>query len=150
RFAVAAPDRAPLFRPGRRVSIQAGTPPPHPLRFTGMTAAYAALAAVLLAQPVDPLEQAGWLWPGCPTSGCACRVPYCPHEGDVVFMTDAILVQSFTFWLAGTGHPQHMGLIVRRPDGSLAILESGGMRRYVTIRPICERLMEHRLHSKNS
>jgi hypothetical protein len=39
--------------------------------------------------------------------------------------TDRLLFWKVTFNLAGAGHPHHSGIVFRRPDGTLAVLESG-------------------------
>jgi hypothetical protein len=51
--------------------------------------------------------------------------PYLPREGDLIFYDDHSLVWTVLFAWAGTGPPLHMGIVVRRPDGSLGVLEAG-------------------------
>ncbi len=51
--------------------------------------------------------------------------PYLPREGDLVFYDDHNVTWTLLFAWAGTGPPLHMGIIVKRPDGSLAVLEAG-------------------------
>src|SRR5258708_3049322 len=53
------------------------------------------------------------------------KVPYVAQPGDIVLCTDRLLFWKLTFILAGAGHPHHSGIVFRRPDGSLAVLESG-------------------------
>ncbi len=52
-------------------------------------------------------------------------VRYTPCEGDLVFYDDRNRAWTALFALAGTGPPLHMGIIVRKPDGKLAVLEAG-------------------------
>ena len=51
--------------------------------------------------------------------------PYVPQPGDIVLSTDRLLFWKITFALALTGHPHHSGIVFRRPDGTLAVLEAG-------------------------
>jgi hypothetical protein len=51
--------------------------------------------------------------------------PYVPQEGDIVFFTESSLRWGIPFTLACSGHPYHSGIILRRPDGRIAILEAG-------------------------
>jgi hypothetical protein len=111
-----------------------------------------AISALCLAQPpaCSDGEIAGWLWPGCPSAGCCQVVPYVPHEGDVVLMTDVNLFLTLTYRTAsGYWHPRHSGLVVRRCDGSLSLLESGGQRPYVTLFPVGYRFAEHMTDTRN-
>jgi hypothetical protein len=50
---------------------------------------------------------------------------YTPREGDLIFFDDHSPAWSPLFAYAGTGPPLHMGIVVRRPDGTPAILEAG-------------------------
>lgn len=50
---------------------------------------------------------------------------YQPREGDLVFYDDHDAVWSALFAYAGTGSPLHMGIIFKKPDGKLAVLEAG-------------------------
>ena len=50
---------------------------------------------------------------------------YEPREGDLVFYDDHHPVWSVLFAYAGTGSPLHMGIVVKKPDGKLAVLEAG-------------------------
>jgi hypothetical protein len=52
-------------------------------------------------------------------------VPYDPQPGDIFMSADGSV-----FWLvmhnvAGTSHPTHSGILFRRPDGGMSILEGG-------------------------
>jgi hypothetical protein len=51
--------------------------------------------------------------------------PYLPREGDLVFYDDHSLVWNILFAWAGSGPPLHMGIVIRRPGGSLGVLEAG-------------------------
>jgi len=51
--------------------------------------------------------------------------PYVPREGDLVFYDDHSVVWTVLFAWAGSGPPLHMGIVIRRPDGSLGVLEAG-------------------------
>jgi hypothetical protein len=51
--------------------------------------------------------------------------PYVPREGDLIFYDDRSQVWTALFALAGTGPPLHMGIVVKQPDGTPAILEAG-------------------------
>jgi hypothetical protein len=106
---------------------------------------------ICLAQaPAAGAEPAGWLWPGCPGGACDRTEPYVPHEGDVVLITSVKLRMTLSYALARSGHPFHAGLIVRRCDGSLAILESGGDVRFTTLRPVLDRFVNHKLSHTGS
>jgi len=52
-------------------------------------------------------------------------VRYGPREGDLVFYDDKNLGWMVLFAYAGTGPPLHMGIVVKKTDGKLAILEAG-------------------------
>lgn len=65
-----------------------------------------------------------------PRSGFAATLPpvvtaYRPREGDLVFFDDHNPIWLKLFALAGTGPPLHMGIVVKKPDGTLAVLEAG-------------------------
>ncbi len=64
---------------------------------------------------VAPVPSVGWLG----------DVPYRPREGDLVFYDDRKAGWTALFALAGSGPPLHMGVVVRRSDGRLAVLEAG-------------------------
>ncbi len=50
---------------------------------------------------------------------------YEPREGDLVFYDDDDEVWSALFAYAGTGSPLHMGVVFKKPDGKMALLEAG-------------------------
>jgi hypothetical protein len=53
------------------------------------------------------------------------REPYTPHEGDLFFFAyDSTFYRSL-YLLAWTGPPSHVGIVVKLPDGRLALLEAG-------------------------
>jgi hypothetical protein len=51
--------------------------------------------------------------------------PYEPQPGDIFLSTDGSRFWKIMHNLAGTGHPTHSGIVFRRPDGTMAILEAG-------------------------
>jgi hypothetical protein len=51
--------------------------------------------------------------------------PYVPREGDLVFFDDHNPIWYALFTWAGTGPPDHVGIVVKRYNGSLAVLEAG-------------------------
>jgi hypothetical protein len=63
--------------------------------------------------------------PGVLLVGREEAVPYLPSEGDLIFYDDHNPTWTALFQMAGTGPPLHMGIVVRRADGSLAVLEAG-------------------------
>ncbi len=67
--------------------------------------------------------------------------PYAPREGDLIFYDDHSRVWMKLFEAAGTGPPLHMGIVVRRRDGTLAVLEAGPDDTvWVDLRPLVPRL----------
>src|SRR5262245_22441597 len=52
-------------------------------------------------------------------------VRYRPREGDLVFFDDRNPAWMVLFAWAGTGPPLHMGIVVKKSDGTLAVLEAG-------------------------
>jgi hypothetical protein len=53
------------------------------------------------------------------------RVPYVPREGDLILYDDRHLLWTLLFAYAGTGPPLHAGIVVKKADGALAVLEAG-------------------------
>jgi hypothetical protein len=51
--------------------------------------------------------------------------PYIPKEGDLIFYDDHNPFWTILFLWAGTGPPLHIGIVVKRDDGTLAVLEAG-------------------------
>jgi hypothetical protein len=82
-------------------------------------------AACLGATPEAPY---GYLWTyTTDEQGQTCKevVAYEPREGDLLFFDDQSKFWEFLYKLGGTGPPFHTGLVVKKPDGSFAVLESG-------------------------
>src|SRR5688572_8437757 len=52
-------------------------------------------------------------------------IKYKPREGDLVFFDDRNPAWTVLFAYAGTGPPLHMGMVVKKANGKLAILEAG-------------------------
>lgn len=50
---------------------------------------------------------------------------YKPREGDLIFYDDRNVAWNVLFAYAGTGAPLHMGIVFKKKDGKLAILEAG-------------------------
>jgi hypothetical protein len=50
--------------------------------------------------------------------------PYCPQEGDLVFFWSGCWLKRVAYRLFFVGPPSHVGIVVLRPDGRLALLES--------------------------
>jgi hypothetical protein len=58
----------------------------------------------------------------------ALRLPaeeYHPQPGDILLCTDKLWFWHVTFILAFAGHPHHSGIVFRKPDGTLGLLEAG-------------------------
>ena len=51
--------------------------------------------------------------------------PYEPREGDLIFYDDKNIFWTVLFVWAGSGPPLHMGIVVKKTDGTLAVLEAG-------------------------
>jgi hypothetical protein len=72
---------------------------------------------------------------------------YQPREGDLVFFDDHSPIWNILFAWAGTGPPLHVGIVVKRYNGSLAVLEAGPDDSvWVTIQPVASRL--HQFHKQ--
>jgi hypothetical protein len=85
-----------------------------------MFAPWQVIGLALLLSPAPP---AGYLvWPG---AGPARAAVYVPREGDLIFYDDHNRAWTALFALAGTGPPLHMGIVVKKPGGALAVLEAG-------------------------
>jgi hypothetical protein len=52
-------------------------------------------------------------------------VPYYPSEGDIVLFDDHSQVWQVLYKIVGSGMPDHSGMVVKLPDGSMALLEAG-------------------------
>lgn len=77
--------------------------------------------------PIHPQAPHGFLWTYKVVGGQVQRevTAYEPREGDLVFFDDQSEWWRFLYSLASTAPPFHAGLVVKKPDGSLAILEAG-------------------------
>jgi hypothetical protein len=51
--------------------------------------------------------------------------PYRPREGDILFFDDQSKFWEFLYWIGNTKPPFHTGIVIKKPDGSFAVLESG-------------------------
>lgn len=65
-----------------------------------------------------PVQTAG-------TADLARPHPYVPREGDLIFFDDHNVFWTVLFHWAGSGPPLHVGIVVKKADGSLAVLEAG-------------------------
>jgi hypothetical protein len=84
--------------------------------------------ALCLLLPAGTDGPAGYLLirPSAPEKAVRAKaIRYVPGEGDLIFYDDHSKAWTALFALAGTGPPLHMGIVVRKPGGSLAILEAG-------------------------
>lgn len=52
-------------------------------------------------------------------------IPYYPREGDWLFFDDMSEWWTFLYKIASTAPPFHAGIVVKKPDGHLAVLEAG-------------------------
>src|SRR5262245_12536405 len=78
----------------------------------------------------------------CPT-GYLGDAPYRPAEGDLIFYDDRHALWRLLFARAGSGPPLHMGIVVKRPGGELAVLEAGPADSlWVALLPVAERLRQ--------
>jgi hypothetical protein len=72
-------------------------------------------------------------------------VAYSPREGDLIFFDDHNWMWTLLFAWAGTGPPLHMGIAVKKADGSLAVLEAGPDDTvWVTLQDLDKRLHQFR------
>ncbi len=90
-----------------------------------MTGLCLILVGLLAGQP-QSVENIGHLW--VPSESAAYHrmdpMEYKPIEGDILFFTDEKWARRVIFWLAGTGRPYHVGLVVKDETGKLATLEA--------------------------
>src|SRR5438105_6267521 len=93
-----------------------------------MVSSFCSVASVFLLASADIPDPAGYLLlkpEGVRTADTAAVIPYEPREGDLIFYDDHSKVWTALFKIAGTGPPLHMGIVVRKPNGRLAVLEAG-------------------------
>jgi hypothetical protein len=97
-----------------------------------MSATLSLIVALSLGGPLPtaelPKAKYGYLWFYEPDEhGHLCKrvVPYEPRECDILFYDDQSKVWEYLYNFAGTTPPFHTGVLVKRPDGSPAVLESG-------------------------
>jgi hypothetical protein len=87
------------------------------------------LAVCLLANPSTPAPEGSYLY--YPVTGPDCRTRarvelYIPHEGDLVLFDDDCWYWHILYrFPAMTEPPDHSGIVVLKPDGTPALLESG-------------------------
>src|SRR5262249_54578927 len=51
--------------------------------------------------------------------------PYVPQPGDIFLASDRGRIARAAHWVVGAGGVHHSGIVIARPDKSLAILEAG-------------------------
>jgi hypothetical protein len=116
--------------------LLAAPPEAPPAAFVPVVTADALPPASIESVPVEMLPAA----PAIPPAGgsflavpryeideevCGPFAEYCPQPGDIMLATDTSVFWKVMHNLAGTGHPTHSGIVFRRPDGTMAILEGG-------------------------
>jgi hypothetical protein len=86
------------------------------------------LIGLALAVGLGPMDEApeaiGFLAPAKKDSKAE-PIPYVPKEGDLIFYDDHSIFWTVLFLYAGTGPPLHVGMVVKKDDGTLAVLEAG-------------------------
>jgi hypothetical protein len=68
------------------------------------------------------------------------KKPYCPQAGDVLLFSSGGTAKKLLFAIGGSPGVTHAALVVRRCDGSLAILESPGIAYPVMLSDLPSRL----------
>lgn len=84
--------------------------------------------AGLVGTPTWHEAPTGFLCQPCYSTELVLRgpaTPYEPQPGDLFFCTDYTVFWTVTHNWAGAGHPHHSGIVVRRPDGRLTVMEAG-------------------------
>ena len=103
------------------------------------------LAALMVARPTTPVPEGSYLYfPATRPDGrrCARVEPYCPREGDLVLFDDELWYWHLLYrFPAMTEPPDHSGIVILRPYGTAALLESGpDNNNYVRIQDAIPRL----------
>jgi hypothetical protein len=71
------------------------------------------------------------------------EMAYVPREGDLIFFDDHNPFWMALFAFAGTGSPLHMGMVVKKADGTYAVLEAGPDDTvWVTLQDLSPRLQQ--------
>ena len=86
------------------------------------------ISLVLLAavgQRGGEAKDSGFVAPPSTRTEKAIPRPYVPKEGDLIFFDDHNPFWTALFLWAGTGPPLHVGIVVKKEDGALAVLEAG-------------------------
>jgi hypothetical protein len=78
-----------------------------------------------LCQGGDETKATGLLVPAKAEAEKMQPQPYVPKQGDLIFYDDHNLFWTALFLWAGTGPPTHVGIVVKKDDGTLAVLEAG-------------------------
>jgi hypothetical protein len=100
---------------------------------------FSPLLLLLLAGAPVPCE-------GSPPEGAACseaassQQAYAPQPGDLLLFRTRSLLINVAYFAACSGGATHCGLVVRRPDGSLGMLEAPGTRYPAMLSDIPSRL----------
>lgn len=98
-------------------------------------------------QQKNRAETLGWMIPG-PDINRQTPIEYVPQEGDIV-ITTSCCHHVRLYKLAGTGHPLHVGILVKDVEGELKLLESTVVDRGVTLNPVEERLVHFIDHHRS-
>jgi hypothetical protein len=105
------------------------------------TALVSLLLLAGLAEGEGEKKNTGYLVPAKAGAVKALPEPYLPREGDLIFYDDHNLFWTALFLWAGTGPPLHVGIVVKKDDGALAVLEAGPDDTvWVTIQDVTTRL----------
>src|SRR5688572_8676214 len=90
---------------------------------TSFACAFALTACV--GGPAEAIPRTGYLVPTNVNGKRSEASLYSPKEGDLVFFDDRNPYWTILFLWAGTGPPLHVGMVVKKDDGKLAVLEAG-------------------------
>jgi hypothetical protein len=101
----------------------------------------ASLISLVLIAGLGQAEASGFVVPAAVGAEKATPKSYVPKEGDLIFFDDHNVFWTALFLWAGTGPPLHIGIVVKKDDGALAVLEAGPDDTiWVTIQDINPRL----------